>query len=80
MTFGITREQVECVINQQFTQDDYSRGIGPHKTEYNIRNNYSSYEEAFWMTALVLAANYRQNNGNFDPIDLGELMESLKKK
>lgn len=78
MTFHITREEVECVIAQVYTQDDYTRGVGPHKTNYTISNNYTDYRQAFWQTALVMESAIRQKLGNFDPIDLGELMEYLK--
>ncbi len=76
--FHVTKEQVELVLAHQYTQDDYTRGVGPHKSVYNIINNHPEYQEAFWMTAVALEAFERQKIGNFDAIHLPELMEHLK--
>lgn len=76
-TFHVTREEVDAVLMHQYTQDDFSRGEGPHKTTYYLDNNYSDHSEAFWMTALALEAASRQRQGNFDPIHLPDLIEHL---
>lgn len=75
--FHITKAQVELVLANQYTQDDYTRGVGPHKTTYNITNNYPEYQEAFWMIAVALEAFERQKVGNFDAIHLPDLMTHL---
>ncbi len=75
--FNITKVQVELVLAHQYTQDDYSRDVGPHKTVYSVINNHPEYREAFWMTAVALEAYERQKVGNFDPIHLPDLMKHL---
>lgn len=75
--FHITKDQVTLVLAHQYTQEDYSRDVGPHNTIYNIVNNYPEYSNAFWMTAVALEAFERQKVGNFDPIHLPDLMTHL---
>lgn len=77
MKFHITRAEVLCVIDQVYTQDDYTRGVGHHKTNYTISNNHPDHQQAFWQTALVMESAARQRVGIFDPIHLPELMEYL---
>ncbi|BBI55898.1 hypothetical protein [Pseudomonas aeruginosa] len=76
--FYVTKEQVEMVLAHQYTQDDYTREVGPHKTTYNIINNHPEYQEAFWQTAVALEAFERQKLGNFDAIHLPDLMKHLE--
>lgn len=78
--FHVTREMVDTVLAHQYTQDDYSRDIGPHKTTYSVINNHPEYDEAFWQTALVMEAAARQAKGDFTAIHLPDLLTHLKGK
>lgn len=52
----ITKEIIDCVLQSEFSEEDYDRGVGLCKTFYTVSNLFESQENAKYAIEKILEA------------------------